>query len=101
MKEIIFKFLDFYLGDSLSVSKKPNLPKEYCGSFTYKIISKKNKRLIIIIVYSTYGPSCRIITCSFLRTNICNYFSTTNEFADKSIRDWLVEKHNIEKLIFG
>jgi len=95
MKEIIYKFLDEYLGDEVVCIK--TRPKS--GSHNvYDLCSKKNKTIIIVFTISDLDGQILIFKSSQLTNLVSDLFSMDDFNAADIIRNWFGDKHNLNKV---
>ena len=94
MKDLVYKFLDDYLGDE--VVCKPNGMKEW-----YVICSKKNgQRILKLFVFDKRGiQQIRLFRDVSLCYKIQGYCGIDDvEDCTKYIRDWFGDKHGLNKV---
>ena len=93
MEEIVYKFLDDYLGDEVFYEK------ESVNRWNrYYIYSKKNK--VIILFFHRYGDNehIKIYRGNSLTNTVSKFFDMDTESVTKIIRNWFGDKHNLKKV---
>ena len=94
MREMIYKFLDNYLGDEVfCVKGKPSEKYD-----TYGIISKKDKSVILSFNIIKSSGGIVIFRGGKLTNTVSSFFSMNPDDVSRIIRDWFGDKHNIKKM---
>lgn len=90
MEEVIYIFLDDYIGDEVKVKSSPD--NEFYALYS------KNEDLIFSFKINVWD---RIVT--YRNTKLCKtvarFFSIDDDLAIKYVKDWFDKKHNITGLI--
>jgi len=92
MEELVYKFLDDYLGDEVfydieSVNKWNR----------YYIYSKKNKVIILFFHRYDNNMSFKIFRGNSLTNTVSRFFGMDTDNAASVIKDWFGDKHNLKK----
>jgi hypothetical protein len=94
MEEIVYKFLDDYLGDEVFYEKELLRNEKE----RYYIYSKKNQALIIFFDCSNGGECIRIFRGNVLTNTISRFFDMCPYKVTEVIKNWFGDKHNLNKV---
>ena len=98
MEKIVYKFLDDYLGDEVFYEKGPLYNPhtfEMCNG--YHIYSKKNNTLILLL-FTKYSEHADINYGNYLTGTVSRFFDIYANNATDIIKNWFIDKHNLEKV---
>ena len=101
MKKIIYKFLDYYLGNKVKVEQL-NVPlykvktNKWSIRETYYIWSGTNELILSFCVFK--DDSIKIWSGDNLCQTVVRIFSIDSVVAMRYIRDWFADKHNLNKV---
>jgi hypothetical protein len=96
MTELIYKFLDNYFGDEVTVRKM-----KYMMRPEYVISSPKGGPILSFIVHDidpVLGETITLIGRNSVARMLCGFFPLSEKDAMSHIRDWFGDKHNLKKV---
>jgi hypothetical protein len=98
MEKIIYKFLDYYLGDEVSYEKGITIynPHTFDRGIRYHIYSKKNNTLILL--FTNYTERSDINYGDYLTGTVSRFFSMDTVNTTKVIKNWFMDKHNLKEV---
>jgi hypothetical protein len=103
MEELVYKFLDDYLGDDVFYKIKPinyfiKEPYSVNRCNRYYIYSKKNKSIILFFNHFHNSGNIKIFRDNVLTGTVSRFFDIGTESAQEIIKNWFGDKHNLEKV---
>lgn len=97
MTELIYKFLDNYFGDEVTIRKM-----NYMRRLEYVISSPKGGPILSFIVHDVndlvLGERITLIGRNSVSQILCGFFPLSEKDAVSHIRDWFGDKHNLKKV---
>ena len=98
MEELIYKFLDEYVGDGAICKNRPGLICHVIDGVIYRIygIHSNNGTLIFEVIVSENKDRYKFIRSNDLSKTVSRFFGVDEPF--NYVRDWFRQKYDLEKV---